>query len=419
MRLSFPIVVLRFLTRPKSSAIVLLDMISGKLCPQNHKTMNTNKKERRLSDKVKNLSEIGELFELQLIIGDYLNQFGIELIINEIIEALDYKKNNIPLINELLDFIFAHDFVKNDNDSIDVIEVYLVNKKYKLIRLSAIKNIAKLRPQKSSILLVQILNDKEESREIKLSVLRSLRHASFTNNDMQKFLNIFQENDEEINLKAMDILERHHHKVPVVKVQKELEKFLSSPNIKLKCKAIELLGLFGEIDIIERLYCISTLDFSERLVQDSLNTMIKTLMSKPINILYIRPENFEYLTKKLFQSLDYDDVEQTRNNKDNGIDIIAYKKGFGLTENKKQCVVAQCKRYAKNKITRKEIQELLNAMQNHGATEGYFITTSSFAQDAEELADQNGHIILLDKVKLQQQLDKTFGMNKYCIVNHN
>lgn len=381
--------------------------------------MNTNKQERRLSDKVKSLSEIGELFELQLIIDDYLNQFSIEWIINEIIEALDCKQHNIPLINELLDFIFTRDSIKKNDKSINVIEDYLTNKKYKLIRLSAIKNITKLRPQKSSILLVQILNDKEESREIKLSILESLIHASFTNNDMEKFLNIFQENDEEISLKAMDILEYHHHQVPVVKVQRELEKLLFSSSIKLKCKAIELLGLFCEIDIIERLYCISTLNFSEKSVQDSLNTMIKTLMSKPINILYIRPENFEYLTKKLFQSLNYDDVEQTRNNKDNGIDIIAYKKGFGLMENKKQCVVAQCKRYTKNKITRKEIQELLNAMQNHGATEGYFITTSSFAPDAEELAVQNGHIILLDKVRLQQQLDRIFGVNKYCIVNHN
>ncbi len=398
--------------------IGLLDIISEKPCHQNHKTMNTNKQERRLSDKVKNLSEIGDLFELQLIIGDYLNQFGIEWIINEIIEALDYKKHDIPLLNEFLDLIFTHDYIKKNNKSI-IIEDYLSNKKYKPIRLSAIKNITKLSPQRSSILLIPILNDKEESKEIKLLILESLIHASFTNGDMKKFLNIFQENEEEISLKAMDILECHHHQVPVVTVQKELEKFLSSPNIKLKCKAIELLGLFCEIDIIERLYCISTLNFSEKSVQDSLNTMIKTLMSKPINILYIRPENFEYLTKKLFQSLNYDDVEQTRNNKDNGIDIIAYKKGFGLIENKKQCVVAQCKRYAKNKITRKEIQELLNAIQNHGAMEGYFITTSSFAPDAEELAEQNGHIILLDKVKLQQQLDRTFGMNKYCIVNHN
>ncbi|MCX5962407.1 MAG: restriction endonuclease [Cyanobacteria bacterium] len=381
--------------------------------------MNTNRQERRLSDKVKKLSEIGELFELQLIIDDYLNQFGIKWIINEIIEALDCKQHNIPLINELLDFIFTRDSVKKNDTSINVIEDYLPKKQYKLIRLSAIKNITKLRPQKSSILLVQILNDKEESREIKLLILESLIHASFTNNDMEKFLNIFQEDDEEISLKAMDILEYHHHQVPVVTVQKELEKLLFSSNVKLKCKAIELLGLFGEIDIIERLYCISTLDFSEKSVQDSLNTMIKTLMSKPINILYIRPENFEYLTKKLFQSLNYDNVEQTRNSKDNGIDIIAYKKGFGLMENRKQCVVAQCKRYAKNKITRREIQELLNAMQNHGATEGYFITTSSFAPDAEELAVQNGHIILLDKVKLQLQLDRIFGVNKYCIVNHN
>jgi hypothetical protein len=154
-------------------AIALLDIISGKPCPQNHKTMNTNKQERRLSDKVKNLSEIGEFFELQPIIGDYLNQFGIEWIINEIIEALDYKQHNIPLINELLDFIFTHDSIKKNDKSINVIEDYLPNKKYKLIRLSAIKNITKLRPQKSSILLVQILNDKEESREIKLLILES------------------------------------------------------------------------------------------------------------------------------------------------------------------------------------------------------------------------------------------------------
>jgi len=380
--------------------------------------MSTNKKEIRLSDEVQKISKFGDFFELQTIIDNYLNQFGIEWVINEIIEALDSKNNNIPFINELLDFIFTHDFIKKNDKSINVIEDYLSNKKYKLIRLSAIKNIAKLRPQKSSILLVQILNDKEESREIKLSILESLIHASFTNNDMEKFLNIFQENDEEISLKAMDILEYHHHQVPVVTVQKELEKFLFSSNVKLKCKAIELLGVFGEIDIIERLYCIATLNFSEKLVQDSLNKMIKTLMSKPINILYIRPENFEYLTQKLFQSLDYYDVEQTRNTKDNGIDIIAYKKGFGLTENKKQCVVAQCKRYTKKKIYRKEIEELLMAMKKSGATEGYFITTSSFAPDAEELADQNGHITLLDKVKLQQQLDKTFGVNKYCIVNH-
>ena len=145
--------------------IALLDIISGNPCPQNHKTMNTNKQERRLSDKVKNLAEIGELFDLQSTIGDYLNQFGIEWIINEIIEALDSINNDIPLINELLDFIFTHDSIKKNNKSINVIEDYLSNKKYKLIRLSAIKNITKLRPQKSSILLVQILNDKEESAQ--------------------------------------------------------------------------------------------------------------------------------------------------------------------------------------------------------------------------------------------------------------
>ena len=158
--------------------------------------MNINKKERRLSDEVKKISKFGDFFELQPIIGNYLNQFGIAWVINEIIEALDSTENNdIPFINELLDLIFTHNSIKKNDESINIIEDYLPNKKYKLIRSSAIKNITKLRPQKSSILLVQILNDKEESREIKLLILESLIHASFTKNDIEKFLNIFQEND--------------------------------------------------------------------------------------------------------------------------------------------------------------------------------------------------------------------------------
>ena len=99
--------------------------------------MSTNKKEIRLSDEVQKISKFGDFFELQTIIDNYLNQFGIEWVINEIIEALDSKNNNIPFINELLDFIFTHDFIKKNDKSINVIEDYLPNKKYKLIRLSA------------------------------------------------------------------------------------------------------------------------------------------------------------------------------------------------------------------------------------------------------------------------------------------
>lgn len=366
-----------------------------------------------LTDKVKQISNFYDLINIQTELPRYLTELKLDGIITQIISALEETNGNILLIDQLLDSIFNHDLVRTQEREIDNLELYIQRKYPTKIRLMAISNLVKLRPQKSSILLVNLAIDSQEDQLIRLQAIQTLSQISLNQAELNKLLNTFDENNDELTLTVLKLLTINQNQAPVLEVKKKLEKLLFSANETIKCQAIELLGIFGEIDILEK---VCLLPHHNENIKQAIIKLVINLTNKPINLLYIRPENFEHLIKDLLEKIGYLDVEVTPYHHDQGIDIIAYKQGFGINKNQKQRVVVQCKRYRKTPISEEDIRALLKTMQIHQATEGLFITTSNFSIKANQLAEAHRHVQLIDKNQLQKLLNQYFDNKQYCIL---
>jgi restriction endonuclease Mrr len=120
--------------------------------------------------------------------------------------------------------------------------------------------------------------------------------------------------------------------------------------------------------------------------------LIKYLIDFGFN--HLEPLKFEELTLKVFEAFDFKG-ELTPTSGDEGIDIL-------LTDPKGTKVIVQCKRYSEDQnISPKEVREFLGSMVHANAAYGYFITTTSFSEQAKEfIKDKN--IYLIDRVRLKQ-----------------
>jgi restriction system protein len=118
-------------------------------------------------------------------------------------------------------------------------------------------------------------------------------------------------------------------------------------------------------------------------------------INHPIDILYsLSPEEFECLVAELFSNIGYD-VELTKKTHDNGIDIIA--RNNNVT--KKELILIQCKKY-KQKITVKDIRELIGIIEIYNATKGIFCTSSDYTIAAKKLIEKSNRIELLNGLEI-------------------
>jgi hypothetical protein len=226
-------------------------------------------------------------------------------------------------------------------------------------------------------------------------------------------LEVLEQSDRELILAVMRVFEHHKAQAHFRETRASLERFLSpSTDLELRCRAIELLGLFGEIDTIER---VCMLPAEQPREQTAICRMVQRITSRPRNILYLHPENFEYLISVWLKRLGYEKVKVTQPTRDEGIDLTAYKQGSGVTKGQKHKVVVQCKRYRTSKVDIEVLEHLIEAVKQHEAKEGQLITTSSFSEKLKELAKKNRHIVLIDREELQKKLDEVFGKGLYCM----
>lgn len=123
----------------------------------------------------------------------------------------------------------------------------------------------------------------------------------------------------------------------------------------------------------------------------------------PLEVLQqLDPFQFERLCGKLFENMEFEDVQVTQRSGDGGIDghgdLI-----FGLIRFQ---VVFQAKKYAAgNTVGAPDIQKLAGAKQQFGAEKAVFITTSSFSRQAKESAKNLG-IELINGDRLVELLQK-------------
>lgn len=98
------------------------------------------------------------------------------------------------------------------------------------------------------------------------------------------------------------------------------------------------------------------------------------------------PRKFEELVATVFRNNGFE-VKLTPETRDGGIDIIAIQKnGFGGNT----LHLVECKRYLpENKVGIGIVQRMLGVVEQHRATQGIIVTTSSFSHDAQVCAQSS------------------------------
>jgi len=106
------------------------------------------------------------------------------------------------------------------------------------------------------------------------------------------------------------------------------------------------------------------------------------------------PRKFEELVAAVFKQGGFE-VELTPETRDGGIDIIAVRKG-GLIGQELHFI--ECKRYLPhNTVGIGVVQRLLGVVEQHRATKGVVVTTSSFSKDAKLVAENTRHRLELSE----------------------
>lgn len=130
-------------------------------------------------------------------------------------------------------------------------------------------------------------------------------------------------------------------------------------------------------------------DMSSEMPTDILDSAVQQLNSSLANDVYqqllnLDPATFKRLIRQFIVQLGYgvnklNGVSAKLNAADKGIDGIIWQDALGLDR-----VYLQAKRYAEDiKVRGPEVQGFSGALDQHRATKGIFITTSSFTPDVQ------------------------------------
>lgn len=136
----------------------------------------------------------------------------------------------------------------------------------------------------------------------------------------------------------------------------------------------------------------------ESLINNQNNEVAIELLNK---VRQVEPSFFEKLVVDLLVSMGYSgkngDAKVTNRSNDGGIDGIINQDPLGTST-----VYIQAKRYKDgNTVGRPAIQSFYGALAGVNADRGVFITTSNFAEGAQEFARNQG-IVLIDGIKLTE-----------------
>ncbi|MGD0486939.1 MAG: restriction endonuclease [Syntrophorhabdales bacterium] len=118
----------------------------------------------------------------------------------------------------------------------------------------------------------------------------------------------------------------------------------------------------------------------------------KTLVDT--GFMHLSPTAFEAFVLEIFETFGFSG-SLTPSSGDEGVDIRIRSKA-GL-------IVVQCKKYDDNgTIGGKELREFFGALVHFQAVHGYFVTTSTFTEQAQSFARQHDNITLIDGESLKK-----------------
>lgn len=254
-----------------------------------------------------------------------------------------------------------------------------------------------------------------ESREIRLCALKAASRLVPVQTLGRDFIALLADPDPGIVLACLRALPPYVGKLPARDTAQALEALLDPRfEMTVRCEAIDLLGRFGELDALER---VMLLPLTETQEHAAVQSMVQNLLRKPRSLARIAPKNFEHLISRLFQKMNYENVDaQSKESWDEGVDVVAWCQETRIKGPERIKIIGQCKRYRpENHVRPEAIDSMIEAIRSQGATRGVILTTSDFLPAARQKASAYRSIELIDGKQLQGLFDQHFQPDLYRV----
>jgi hypothetical protein len=256
-----------------------------------------------------------------------------------------------------------------------------------------------------------------ESREMRISTLKAAAELNPTFSLGQRFVSLLRDADTGIVLGALRALSTYVTVLSSEDIVREIERLIgpaSKLDLEVRCGAIELLGRFGEVDVLER---VMLLPLRHELEQQAVQAMVLHLLRKPRRAVRFSPKNFEHLVCRLLEKMGYEDVEvQPKGSWDDGVDVTAWIHEQRIKGRERVKVLGQCKRYRQSSLVGPDVvDKMADSLKAHQAGRGVIITTSGFQPAAVERARSYSQIEMITGADLQRLLDEHFEKELYRV----
>lgn len=257
--------------------------------------------------------------------------------------------------------------------------------------------------------MLLMAQDLRVPRQVRAQALRAIARVRLDTASLGSLVAMAADQDSEVALAALAALEMQAEQVSAPRATEVLSGLLHSKSDQVRRRAIELLGVFGEIDQVERLCALPLADPQDI---EAVQRMVRRMLTKPRSLIHISSTSFEHLVMRLLVAMGFEDAKVTGRTHDGGIDVTAIREELeGALKKERRFYIVQCKRH-RNPIGPQMIDEFINALKGRPAAHGLFITTAVFTPDARRAIGAY-RLQLVDRDELQQHLDRHFGVNQY------
>lgn len=262
--------------------------------------------------------------------------------------------------------------------------------------------------------LVGVAEDRTVPARVRKEALALLARRPFAHDYVLRTVALLWDDVPGIPMAALGVLAGHVREARLyAETQKALED-LASPRtpVAVRARAIELLGEFAEIDVLER---VCMMPAHEPVIRAAIQTLMTRLMARPRSVTHLRSDHFEHLICRLLEAREFVEVVHTGGSGDDGIDVTATRLTASSEGEAPGRWVIQCKRYRRNLVGAVDVKRLVMSVRSQGADFGMLVTTSNFSPQADDAAAPYGHLRLVGQRTLQNWLDTHWGSDVYRV----
>lgn len=259
--------------------------------------------------------------------------------------------------------------------------------------------------------VLQVAEDGACDHAVRKLALVGLTKMRLSAVPVMRLLRLLEDSDPAIVTCALDVLATQSPPVDATDVYTAVLGLITSSIAQIRRRAIDVLGLYAEIDTIEHVCMLASTKPDDA---DAVRSMIYRILSRPRNVIRLQPKNFEHLIKQLLLAMNFEKVRVSTTYQDGGIDVEASVREQQGSMQQQRRVLVQCKRYS-SPVGREEVAGFIErTLKPAQSAQGLFITTSSFAAGVQEVCGGQ-RLELIDGAQLQGYLDQHFGAGTYCI----